>query len=220
MCGIVAAYGKISSTEELLDIRNVLYESKIRGLHGSGFSWFDGEKINIKTYNEPIVSSINKFDLNSILFDGNKIAMIAHIRYCTSDINYMQPLGDENISIVHNGVVTQAPPEEWKDLFGVECETKNDSEILLKSLEKEDFYKKFENSSVSMLVLIKGEIFPIRNGYRPLWKASNDHLEIYGSTQNILIRGLKGDFNIEKISPVFGEELIIRTLKLRGYERN
>ena len=63
-----------------------------------------------------------------------------------------------------------------------------------------------------MLVLIKGEIFPIRNGYRPLWKASNDHLEIYGSTQNILIRGLKGDFNIEKLPPVFGEELINRTM--------
>ena len=56
--------------------------------------------------------------------------MIGHCRYSTSDLQYNQPIYNDDYSIAHNGVVSQEMPERWKELYGYDCKTKNDSELI------------------------------------------------------------------------------------------
>lgn len=116
----------------------------------------------------------------------------------------------KNFSIVHNGVVTQELPENWNTLYDVSCETKNDSELLVHTLENgEDPLEKWKNSSISMVSIdSSGNIMYTRNGKRPLWVWKSKKDFIVTSTRNIAIRASlnnpkRVDYNGNDLQPFF-----------------
>jgi glutamine phosphoribosylpyrophosphate amidotransferase len=200
MCAIVG-FESENVTEKDLDIlKKVLIESKIRGKHASGIAWFNGEKICCEKKPMPMDRFLKEFDLEKIVHNG-KVKMIAHARYSTSDLEFNQPLISGNLAIAHNGVVTQEAPENWEKLFGYKCETKNDSELLLRAIENgDDIFEKFPSSSIAIVMLNRAGVIGKRNGKRPLCKGYIGEGKIFASTFDILKRaGVKDISQVESI---------------------
>lgn len=169
MCGVIGFAIKNVEEEDISLIRNIFLESMIRGKHATGVSFFNGEKV--VTIKEPVPADkfLENNDPKDWAYNGN-IICIGHIRYSTSDLNYNQPIATDKLSICHNGVITQETPENWKNNFGYDTETRNDSELILRCLEhKEVPFKVFPESSMAVTTLDDtGRIIFFRNGQRPL----------------------------------------------------
>ena len=178
MCAILG--GDVELTEDNLDIiRNLFFESRIRGKHATGVSYL---KDGIQTISEPIPADefILKYNPLDWVSKG-RVKFIAHCRYSTSDIRFNQPIANSIKSIVHNGVVTQEPPEMW-DRFGYDLETTNDSELIWHSTEP---LTQFPDASMAVAELYSnGDMRWYRNGKRPLYTAG----EFFMSTQDIALR--------------------------------
>jgi len=115
--------------------------------------------------------------------------MIAHTRYSTSDLKYNQPLGNDRLAIVHNGVISQSNPKGWKKEFGLTTKTTNDSELILQSLNAgEHPLNKFKGSMAVCGISEDGELFAFRNSERPLWYQQFGNGVIFASTKDILWR--------------------------------
>lgn len=189
-------------SSDIEDIRKVLIETEIRGKHASGISWYDGTQINTIKKSVPISELLEEFDLNQIVNDGN-IRMIAHIRYSTSDILYNQPINVPNNDFVfaHNGVVTQTDPSKWKETYGYDCLTKNDSELLCQSIyETGSVDPSFDKVSYSMVFLdCFGNLHHGRNNLRPQWLYESGNKLIVASTKDILIRSGLDESSISKV---------------------
>jgi asparagine synthetase B (glutamine-hydrolysing) len=121
--------------------------------------------------------------------DGN-LYLIGHCRYSTSDLEFNQPLWNENISIVHNGVVSQEMPENWERLYGYKCKTRNDSELILHTLEADKSpLVEFPDASMAVVELYKEKQLRFyRNGKRPIYFTSLRNGVIITSTKDIAIR--------------------------------
>ena len=199
MCGIIGYENKETTKQDLETLKKVLYESKIRGKHASGIAWYDGT--DIQSYVKPISIDklISEFDLNKLVHKG-KVAMIAHARYSTSDIDYNQPILTETMAVVHNGVITQDSPSSWHDTYGYKCVGKNDSELILRALEQgKDPLLEFPDASISAVVLNNtGGLNYMRNARRPLWTGVIGKGTVVASTYDILNRA--GVQNIQKIT--------------------
>lgn len=139
MCGIIGFHGN-STADNLEAIRNLLYQSKIRGLHSSGVSYlFNGD---IKTIKEEIPADqfLQKYweTISKDLSSQKEILLVGHTRYSTSELGYPQPISSANGSIALNGVITQSEFHEWKDVYKINTDnytTQNDAEIMLDFLE-------------------------------------------------------------------------------------
>jgi len=191
MCGIVGVKLKNVTEEDIETVRNIFLETEIRGKHASGIAWFDGNGLKHKKSPVPISKFMEGFDLHQCIWGDRNLTLIGHIRYSTSDIKYNQPIGNEDRSfIVHNGVVTQSDPEFWKERYGYECETRNDTELLFHCLEEGcEIESKFPRASYALLRLTQdGEIIFGRNGLRPMWKATLSNGTVFSSTRDILFR--------------------------------
>lgn len=190
MCGIIGFSSKNVTTEDISILKKVMVESRIRGKHASGIAWCDARS-NIQCIVKPISIDqlVEKFDFNQVINNG-KVTLIAHARYSTSDIQYNQPIVGTDWAIVHNGVITQADPKGWQKTYGYKCKTKNDSELLLHCIEHHsDPYQIFPTSSFAAIVMnTKSELFPMRNGLRPMWKGKIGKGIVYASTYDILRR--------------------------------
>lgn len=217
MCGVVGAVLDNPSDEDIETLKRVLLETEIRGKHASGIAWFDGNGLKSVVLPITISKFLENFDLHGLLFD-NKIRMIGHIRYSTSDIEYNQPIGDGTSFIAHNGVVSQADPSTWEETYGYKCETRNDSELLWNAIKNhEEYMHKFPGVSASYVFIDdKGEISHGRNSLRPQWIGFVDSGYIIGSTRNILIRA--GITKVHKVVPDDGDELIHRNMD-ESYKR-
>jgi glutamine phosphoribosylpyrophosphate amidotransferase len=192
MCAIIGVDCK-NTEENIYTIHNLFLESKIRGLHATGISFIKEGILNTIKYPLPADKFLKKYDLSSLLKSEERIHMIGHCRYSTSDIEYNQPISDNNLSIVHNGVVTQESYDKWESSYKFNCDTKNDSELIFHYIkcgkDIHDLCAYFPNVSFAFLTLdIKGNIFAYRNSLRPLWKIERNKDIFYASTQNILIR--------------------------------
>lgn len=210
MCGIVGFSSDRVTKHDLEQLSQVMIESRIRGKHASGIAWYDGNSIKSHVVPLPIDCMIETFSLHKTIYDNNKVSLIAHARYSTSDIRYNQPLVGNTIAIAHNGVITQIPFKSWKSIFGYQCKTENDSELLLHALEHgNDVFKAFPNSSISAVVLnANGQVSTMRNGIRPLWEGTIGNGRVIASTYDILNRA--NVKNIKKITPVNGVEFQTR----------
>lgn len=187
MCGVVGFAGDPSP--DLLF--SLIRESNIRGQHATGVSFLSSSG-RIETHVRP-------GDATSFLLDppeglGGSRLVIAHSRYSTSDLRYSQPLADEEaqVSAVHNGVISQDAPEKWNQLFGYECATRNDSELVLRAyLAGNHPLSAFPEGSIAACIL-DGRGTPsmrfFRNGKRPLWYASTDRSVFVASTRDVLTR--------------------------------
>jgi glutamine phosphoribosylpyrophosphate amidotransferase len=182
MCAVIGLQLQNVTEKDLDLVRKIFHESQIRGMHATGVSFI--RKGKVVTIKEPIPAKefIKKHDPSEWIEDGNILA-IGHCRYSTSDLKYNQPIANDEKSIVHNGVITQESPDKWKDLYGIDCETKNDSELLFHTSPNE-----WQDASISTISLTKDGMEYYRNGKRPMWVAKNGNNIIVTSTQDISYR--------------------------------
>jgi glutamine phosphoribosylpyrophosphate amidotransferase len=185
MCGIIGVFSdrKYSEIKEI--VHTLFNESQIRGKHAIGMSNLNSGMLTTK------IEKYSNFNaLESIICKNKPVSLIGHCRYSTSDIEYNQPIFNDNISIVHNGVITQEFPENWLKDYGLQCEGKNDSELILRCLEHEKLHPllKFRQSSIAAITITKEKASFYRNGMRPLWFFESNYGIFVASTRDILFR--------------------------------
>jgi len=188
MCAVIGVYLQHPSAEDFEMIKRVFLESKIRGMHATGISFLPRWSNGIETYKEPVPADkfvwLNKLE-DCVADDGN-LYLIGHCRYSTSDLEFNQPMESPTKSIVHNGVITQELPENWKELYGYDTITQNDSELILRS---DDPLREFAHMSMGVVELYDDKrIRFYRNGKRPLYLTSLNNGCIITSTKDIAER--------------------------------
>ena len=190
MCAVIGAYIESPSSEDLETLAKVFYESSIRGLHATGISWLKNGEIKTVIEGKPAPLFLESLDLADCVNEDGNLYLIGHCRYSTSDLKYNQPLYNENFAIVHNGVVSQEMPEDWERLYGYKCVTRNDSELILHTLEaKKSPLVEFADASMAVVELHRDKkIRFYRNGKRPLYFTSLRNGRIITSTKDIAVR--------------------------------
>lgn len=188
MCAVIGVKILNPNAHDIQLVRNLFHESRIRGKHATGVTYYKEGVLN--TIKEPIPADefISKHNPRDWI-DGDTITFIGHCRYSTSDLNYNQPIADDALSLVHNGVISQELPSNWKDSYGIECETKNDSELLFHTLKQGHSPEYWKDASISAIWLTEdGTMRYNRNGKRPLWVFEDDRYTILASTRDIMKR--------------------------------
>jgi len=202
MCSVIGFVTNNYNEEQNLLLIELFKQSQIRGKHATGLSYFD-KTGQVYTLLAPIhanefIKEIEEFNF----IDQKDLFLIGHTRYSTSDLEYNQPIHFDGISIVHNGVITQEFSNKWKEHFGYDCETKNDSELILRCIKNNEHpLIKFKGSSIAAIVLQNEEIKFFRNGNRPLWYLEYNGSYFISSTKDILQRTFKNVLN-EYIEPI------------------
>lgn len=228
MCGIVGMVSVENDKECFSFFKELLKESQIRGKHATGISFYKGNKLITIKSKEPAEKFIK--GLNFVSYSN---FYLGHTRYSTSDLRFNQPINENNISLAHNGVLTQSDPKDWFKEFNYTTKTENDSELLLKFIEKEnikDVFKKFTKSSISAGIIKDKTLFQFRNTKRPLWlikfKSHNKiRCLIFCSTLDIFDRAFDKikfpmEYFLNKISPEVEKTKagVLYTSKLKGKE--
>lgn len=190
MCAVIGAFLENPSSEDLLTLANVFRESSIRGLHATGVSWVKGGQIKTVIDSKPANLFLESLDFQNCINEDGNLYLIGHCRYSTSDLNYNQPLWNESLAIVHNGVVSQEMPENWEKIYGYKCETRNDSELILHTLKsKKSPLVEFADASMAVIELYKEKKLRFyRNGKRPIYFTSLPNGGIITSTKDIALR--------------------------------
>jgi len=189
MCSVIGVFLRNVTSKNIETVREILLQSRIRGMHATGVTYYKNNQLN--TVKEPVSSKdfLSKHSIEDFL-DYNDLTMIAHCRYSTSDLEYNQPIYNDSMSVVHNGVISQELPENWKKLYGYNTATKNDTELLAHSvIDGDSPLVKWKDASISVV-----EIYPnkslrfYRNGKRPLHYAKLDNGYVITSTADIMNR--------------------------------
>lgn len=197
MCAVIGAVLQNPSGEELHQLQKVIHESRIRGMHATGISYVKGGVVHTIKESLPADEFIDKhmLDMSQLIDEDGKLFMIAHCRYSTSDLKYNQPIANACVSVAHNGVITQELPENWKELYGHDCETKNDTELLLHTInERKSPLEVWKDSSLAVIELYGNKKMRFyRNGKRPLYLTPMPSGSIITSTENVCLRaGISG----------------------------
>ena len=176
MCAVIGVILLEPTKQDFAMIRRVFHESKIRGMHATGISFLPKWSTGIETIKEPLPADqfvdkhLHDDNLNDMVADDGNLYLIGHCRYSTSDLEFNQPMVGTGKSIVHNGVITQELPENWKDIYGYDCVTKNDSELVLHS---NDPLQEFSHMSMGVVELYNDKKLRFyRNGKRPIYLSS------------------------------------------------
>ena len=199
MCSVIGAIIKEPRAEDFLMLHRVFLESKIRGMHATGISYVKHGKII--TDKRPVPADEFAFNFPSYVNEDGNLYMIGHCRYSTSDLEFNQPIANENLSVVHNGVITQELPEKWKELYGYDCETKNDTELILHTAE--DCISplvRWKDSSLAVIELHVDKVIRFyRNGKRPLYLTNISNGCIITSTADVIKRAEVPGFPINTL---------------------
>lgn len=188
MCAIIGAVIKKPSANNFEMLKRVFCESKIRGMHATGLSYVkNGEVITEKL---PVPADKFPFKFSNYVNEDGNLYLVGHCRYSTSDLEYNQPISNDNFSVVHNGVITQELPEHWKELYGYDCTTKNDTELLLHTIEEDvSPLRRWKDASLSVCVLSREKTLKVfRNGKRPNYLTLIPNGVIITSTSDIAKR--------------------------------
>lgn len=217
MCGVLGIAIKKPDEREFELVRRLFKQSMIRGKHATGVSYVKNNKVH--TIKEPVDadSFIKGQDVSSWVNEDGNLYCVGHVRYSTSDLAYNQPMATEELSIVHNGVISQESPETWKETYGYETLTKNDSELILRCLESGEVpLHKFQPSSMAVCTLDKNKVITaFRNEARPLYYSYGKNGIIFASTADILKRsGLE-----LQLSTNMYEVFIVDNFKVVTYNR-
>lgn len=217
MCGVLGIAIKKPGEQEFDLVRKLFVESMIRGKHATGVSYVKNNKVH--TIKEPVnaCTFINSQDISSWVNEDGNLYCIGHVRYSTSDLSFNQPMATEELSIVHNGVISQESPETWKETFGYNVDTKNDSELILRCLESGEIpLHKFQPSSMSVCTLDKDKVITaFRNEARPLHYSYGNNGIIFASTADILKRS---GLTFEVSAPMY-EVFIVDNFKIISYNK-
>ena len=192
MCAVIGAILLEPTKQDFAMLRRVFHESKIRGMHATGMSFLPKWSSGIETLIESIPADqfvdkhLHDDNLKDMVSENGNLYMIGHCRYSTSDLEFNQPMVGVGKSIVHNGVITQEFPENWKEKYGYDCITKNDSELVLHS---SDPLREFSHMSMGVVELYKEKKLRFyRNGKRPLYLTNIQNGCIITSTKDIPVR--------------------------------
>jgi glutamine phosphoribosylpyrophosphate amidotransferase len=168
-------------------------------MHATGISYVKHGKII--TDKRPVPADEFAFNFPSYVNEDGNLYMIGHCRYSTSDLEFNQPIANENLSVVHNGVITQELPEKWKELYGYDCETKNDTELILHTAE--DCISplvRWKDSSLAVIELHVDKVIRFyRNGKRPLYLTNISNGCIITSTADVIKRAEVPGFPINTL---------------------
>ena len=190
MCGVLGITIKNFSAKDHDLVRGLFIQSMIRGKHATGVSYVKNGRVN--TIKEPVPADkfIMMQDLENWRNEDGNLYCIGHIRYSTSDLRYNQPMSSDKLSIAHNGIISQEPPETWEEKYKLRTETSNDSELILRAMEEElNPLQHFEPASMAVCALYNDKrIIAYRNGERPLYYFTDDNMHIFASTEDILNR--------------------------------
>lgn len=185
MCAVIGTILEAPTLKDFETLKRVFLESKIRGMHATGLSYVkNGEVITEKL---PVAADKFPFKFQDYVNEDGNLYLVGHCRYSTSDLEYNQPISNDNFSVVHNGVITQELPKHWKELYGYDCTTKNDTELLLHTIEEDvSPIRRWREASLSVCVLSREKTLKVfRNGKRPLYLTSLTNGVIITSTANI-----------------------------------
>lgn len=188
MCGILGIVVQNMDSRHIPLLYRLFLESSIRGLHATGLSYVKSGKIWTETH--PVPATQFPFAWDQYTHEDGNLYLLGHCRYSTSDLAFNQPLANEQRSIVHNGVVSQELPEHWESLYGYVCQTKNDSELILRTLEAgHSPLQVWANSSLAVCELrASAELRAYRNGKRPLYLIQTPGMVLVTSTADIARR--------------------------------
>jgi glutamine phosphoribosylpyrophosphate amidotransferase len=190
MCGVLGVTIKNFNNEDGDLVRRLFQQSMIRGKHATGVSYVKDNKVHTVKDSIPADEWIAKQNLQEWINEDGNLYCIGHIRYSTSDLRYNQPMASDKIAIVHNGVITQEPKSTWEERYELRTETSNDSELVLRAVEKDEnplifFYP----ASMAVCMLFKNKrLSAFRNHERPLYYYSDERMTIFASTKDILNR--------------------------------
>jgi glutamine phosphoribosylpyrophosphate amidotransferase len=181
MCAIIGAILLEPTKQDFEMLERVFHESKIRGMHATGLAYVKDDTVHIER--NPVPADQFEFKWKDYLNEDGNLYLIGHCRYSTSDLEFNQPLGYDLKAIVHNGVITQELPENWREIYGYDCITKNDSELVLHS---DDPLQEFSHMSMGVCELIGSKKLRFyRNGKRPLYLTNISNGCIITSTKDI-----------------------------------
>lgn len=199
MCGVLGIALRDVTSEDCDLVRNLFLQSMIRGKHATGVSYVKNDKV--VTIKEPVPADqflADKDIWDWVNEDGN-LYCIGHVRYSTSDLRYNQPMATDELSIVHNGVISQEPPETWEETYGYKTETANDSELILRAIETgHNPLIKFHPASMAVCKIDKDKVISaFRNEARPLYRTYIQNKGyLFASTEDIIHRsGIEGIIN-------------------------
>lgn len=218
MCGIVGYKFITEPTPAAVPfIEALLVQSQMRGRHATGIAFpsvtEDGDYDQLVVRKEPIAAEefLKTEEWNNIVVDPPPAAIL-HTRYDTSgdwqDNENNQPLVLGDIALVHNGLISMAEKADFEQQYGVQCNTANDSEILLQNLTRT--LEQFEDVEVAVHtainlvaaveqpiyscgLLVKDEVYCFADKIRPLYRFSilDYGLEGFCSTKDIFERACR-----------------------------
>jgi len=192
MCAVIGYTGEYNQAL----IGRLLDNSKIRGIHSFGYSFYcDGTVVTKKFLD------FEEFQ-ESIESDKPR-KFIAHFRYSTSgdfkDQENNQPLQAGNVALAFNGVISQKSKVEIELEYDTELLGDNDGYLLLEKYTDQTFIRK-PAITFAAVGLKDNKVFALRNSKRPLWYAETSGAKIYASTRDILNRsGIQDCYKIESI---------------------
>lgn len=193
MCGIIGYSAATPQESHFEAIKSLFVQSKIRGLHAFGYSYF----------NEDTLVAVKEHTLESILrsLDSLKAIkprqLIGHTRYSTSgdylDHRNNQPIGVGDVSLVFNGVIDMRDRDSWEQDYDCDFVTDNDGEIFIRHIQRGgspvDFFKAKQCSFAGLWFKDK-QMQGIRNANRPLWQVEYAGATFIASTRDIIRRSL------------------------------
>lgn len=201
MCSIIGYDGKWNQSL----VFNLLYNSRIRGLHSFGYSYVSNSNIlETKKFLD-----YDEFCKEMSIDKPNKF--IAHFRYSTSgdylNLANNQPLVLNNVSLVFNGVLDMSPKTEIEQKYKINMSSDNDGELALIYKEKSNqyLYDLIKDKSFAGLFMYNtGTIEVLRNKNRPCHFGLIENTKIVASTKDILLRS-----GVKKISSIIENTLIV-----------
>ena len=188
MCGIVGFHTKNRDENDAFRVFKLIRQSRIRGLHSFGFSWYENGQILSKKYFQKEFKDLKIPDSDTLIF---------HNRYSTSgdfrDHKNNQPIDIGDLSLAFNGVIDMRTKKEMEDHYGIKMETDNDGEIVLRVSNgdpKQMVHFVANKGSFSGILLQGGDLYAFTNGRRPLYRAVIGESTFVASTQDIFQRAL------------------------------
>jgi glutamine phosphoribosylpyrophosphate amidotransferase len=190
MCGVLGIAIKDVKKKDHDLIRGLFIQSMIRGKHATGVSYVKNGIVNTIKESVPADQFIMNQNLEDWTNEDGNLYCVGHIRYSTSDLRYNQPMASDKLSIVHNGIISQEPPETWEDKYKLRTETSNDSELVLRAMEEDlNPLQHFDPASMAVCALYDDKrIIAYRNGERPLYYTYGTNGVVFASTADILKR--------------------------------
>jgi glutamine phosphoribosylpyrophosphate amidotransferase len=190
MCGVLGITIKNFAKKDHDLVRGLFIQSMIRGKHATGVSYVKNGKVFTDKKSVPADEFINNQNLEDWTNEDGHLYCVGHIRYSTSDLRYNQPMASDKLSVVHNGVISQEPSETWESTYKLRTETSNDSELVLRAMEKNlNPLQHFDPASMSVCALYDDKrLIAYRNGERPLYYTYGTNGFVFASTADILKR--------------------------------